>query len=345
MQTILKSVSFEAMKNLVSPILIVLIITAGCGNNEENSPYSNIYNSPGLKTISDSIRKFPGNDALYYRRANQILAMNYNFTDAAIYDLKKAWGLKQSEDYAIDLGYLLQKRNADSAVIFLMDAKKKFPGNPELGFCLAEAYIKTKKTEQALAEVDGIIAKDPANRYLLERKVSVLMQLDKKAEAIAILERLFDAGNKYVGSDLAFLLAEAKNPKVLVIADDMIRSDSAQEHAEPYYFKGIYYSNIGDKAKAMELFNRAIQNDKFFIDAWIEKGKTQFELKQIANAKTTFDKIIEISPETADAFYWRGKCNEEMGDKEKAKIDYSLAYALDKTLTEAKEAGIRISKQ
>ena len=343
MQTILKSVIFDAMKNLVSPILIVLIITAGCGNKEGNSPYSNIYNSPGIKTISDSIRKFPGNDGLYYRRANQILAMNDNFTDAAIYDLKKAWGLKQSEDYAIDLGYLLQKRNADSAVIFLMDAKKKFPGNPELGFCLAEAYIKTKKTEQALAEVDGIIAKDPANKYLLERKVSVLMRLDKKAEAIAILEKLFDAGNKYVGSDLAFLLAEAKNPKVLAIADDMIRSDSAQEHAEPYYFKGIYYYNIGDKAKAMELFNRAIQNDKFFIDAWIEKGKTQFELKQVANAKTTFDKIIEIFPDNADAFYWLGKCAEATGNKEEAKLNYQKAFALDKTLIEAKDAAARIN--
>ena len=343
MQTILKSVSFGAMKNLVSAILIGLIITAGCSNKEENSPYSNIYDLPELKNISDSIRKFPGNDSLYYRRANQILVVNNNFTDAAIYDLKKAWELKQSGDYAIDLGYLLQKKNADSALIFLMDAKKKFPDNAELSFCLAEAYIKTKKTEQALAEVDGIVAKDPANKYLLERKVSVLMRLDKKAEAIAVLEKLFDAGNKYVGADLAFLLAEAKNPKVLAIADDMIRSDSVQEHAEPYYFKGIYYYNIGDKAKAIEFFNRAIQNDKFFIDAWVEKGKTQFELKQVANAKITFDKIIEISPDNADAFYWLGKCAEATGNKEEAKLNYQKAFALDKTLIEAKEAAARIN--
>ena len=343
MQAIPKSVSFEAMKNLASAILIVLTIITGCSNKEENSPYSNIYNSPGLKTISDSIRKFPENDALYYRRANQILMINDNFTDAAIYDMKKAWELKPSGDYAIDLGYLLQKRNADSALIFLFDAKKKFPDNTELGFCLAEAYIKTKKPEQALAEVEGIVAKDPTNKYLLERKVSVLMRLDKKVEAIAVLEKLYNAGNKYVGADLAFLLAETKSSKVLTIADDMIRSDSTQEHAEPYYFKGIYYYNIGDKTKAIELFSRAIQNDKFFIDAWIEKGKTQFELKQVANAKNTFDKIIEISPDNADAFYWLGKCAESAGNKEEAKLNYQKAFALDKTLTEAKEAAARIN--
>ena len=343
MQTNLKSVSFDAMKNLVSAILIVITITTGCGNKEENSPYSNIYNSPGLKTISDSIRKFPENDTLYYRRANQVLMMNDNFINAAIYDLEKAWELKQTGDYAIDLGYLLQKKNADSALVFLLNAKKKFPDNTELGFCLAEAYIKTKKTEQALAEVDDIIAKDPANKFFLERKVSVLMRLDKKVEAITVLEKLFNSGNKYVGADLAFLLAEAKNPKILAIADDMIRSDSAQEHAEPYYFKGIYYYNIGDKTKAIELFNRAIQNDKFFMDAWIEKGKTQFELKQVVNAKNTFDKIIEISPDNADAFYWLGKCAEAIGNKEEAKLNYQKAFALDKTLTEAKDAAARIN--
>jgi tetratricopeptide (TPR) repeat protein len=343
MQTNRKSVSFGAMKNLVSCTLLSILIATSCGNKEEDSPYSNIYNLPGLKKISDSIKQFPENDVLYYRRANQILVVNDNFTDAAIYDLKKAWGLKQSGDYAIDLGYLLLKKNADTALTFITDAKKKFPDNAELGFCLAEAYIKTKKTNQAMAEVNDVIAKDSTNKYLLEKKVSVLLRLEKKDEAIALLEKLYIAGNKYVGSDLAFLLAEAKNPKVLAIADDMIRSDSAQEHAEPYYFKGIYYYNIGDKTKAIDLFNHAIQNDKFFIDAWIEKGKTQFELKQFANAKSTFDKIIEISPDNADAFYWLGKCAEAAGNKEEAKLNYQKAFALDKTLTEAKEAAARIN--
>jgi tetratricopeptide (TPR) repeat protein len=343
MQTNRESVSFGAMKYLALSTLLSLLIATGCGNKEENSPYSNIYNLPELKKISDSIEQFPKDDALYYRRANQILVVNDNFIDAAIYDLKKAWSLKQSGDYAIDLGYLLQKKNPDSALIFITDAKKKFPDNTELGFCLAETYIKNKKPDQALAEVNNIIAKDSTNKYLLERKVSVLLRLKKKDEAIAVLEKLFNAGNKYVGADLAFLLAEAKNPRVLAIADDMIKSDSAQERAEPYYFKGIYYYNIDEKLKAIEFFNRAIQNDKFFIDAWIEKGKTQFELKQVANAKNTFDKIIEISPDNADAFYWLGKCAEAAGNKEEAKLNYQKAFALDKTLIEAKEAAARIN--
>jgi tetratricopeptide (TPR) repeat protein len=343
MQTNLKSVSFGHMKNQVrTALLIIVVLITACSNNKENSPYSNIYSLPELSKISDSISRFPKNDELYYRRANLVLVVNDNYTDAALYDLKKAWGLKQTADYAIDLGYLLQKKNADTAITFLKAARKKFATSAELGFCLADAYLKSNKPDLALAEVNAVLATDSANKYFLERKVSVLLKMDKKTEAIAILEMLFADGNKYVGADLAFLLAETKNPKALAIADEMIKADSAQERAEPYYFKGVYYYNTGDKLRAIEFFNRAIQNDKYFMDAWIEKGKTQFELKQTADAKSTFDKIVQISPDYADAFYWLGKCEEAAGNKAEAKLNYQKAYALDKALTEAKEAAAKI---
>ena len=330
------------MKNLFLQLILVSILLTACNNKAGDSPYSNIYDLPELTKISDSISQFSKNDALYYRRANLILTVNDNFTDAALYDLKKAWAIKQTADYAVDLGYLLQKKNADTAIVFLKEAKQKFPGNAELGFALADAYLKAKKPELALEETNAAVATDSTNKYFLERKVSLLTRLNKKEEAIAVLEKLFNSGNKYVGADLAFLLAETKNAKVLAIADEMIKADSAQEHAEPFYFKGIYYYNIGDKAKAIELFNRAIQNDKYFMDAWIEKGKTQFELKQLAAAKSTFDKIITIEADNADAFFWLGKCAEAAGNKEEAKLNYQKAYALDKTYTEAKEAADRI---
>ena len=324
-------------------IIAVFIFLTACNNKEDNSPFSNLYQLTELKPISDSILQFPKNDRLHYRRGNMILAVNDTYTDAAIYDFQKAWSLNQMPDYATDLGYLLQKKSADSAIRFLKSAIPIFPTNVELRYCLAEAYLAGKMPDSALAIHNSILQSDSTNKFYLERKAVLLMKLDKKDEAIKTLEKLYDAGNKYVGADLAFLFAEAKNPKVLAIADEMIKADTAEEHAEPYYFKGVYYYNVGNKTKAIELFNRAIQNDKNFTDAWIEKGKTQFELNQMDKAKSTFEKIIEISPDNADAFYWLGKCAEAAGNKEEAKLNYQKAYALDKTLTEAKEAASRIN--
>jgi|KBSSwiS6_1023812.scaffolds.fasta_scaffold01386_4 tetratricopeptide (TPR) repeat protein len=324
--------------------IAVLIFLTACNSNEDNSPFSNIYQLPELKPISDSILQFPKNDELYYRRANLVLTINNKYTDAAIYDMQKAWSIKQTPDYATDLGYLLLRNKPDSAIAFLKRATRIFPDIPELNYSLAEAYLAAKKPDSALLIHNSILNSDTSNKYFLEKKALLLLKLDRKMEAISILEKLYNSGSKNVSADLAFLLAETKNPGVLSLADDMIRSDTADEHAEPYYFKGVYYYNIGDKAKAIELFTRAIQNDKYFMDAWLEKGKTQFELNQLDKSRATFEKIIEISPDNADAFYWLGKCAEASGSKEEAKLNYQKAYALDKTLTEAKEAMDRIIK-
>ena len=322
--------------------IAVFIFLTACNHKEDDSPFSNIYQLPELKPISDSVLQFPKNDELYYRRANLILNVNNQYTDAAIYDMQKAWSLKQTPDYATDLGYLLLRNKPDSAIAFLKKAITVFPGMPELNYSLAEAYLAAKKPDSALAIHNSIVSSDTSNKYFLEKKALLLLKLDKKPEAISILEKLYNGGSKNVGADLAFLLAETKNPRVLLITDDMIRSDTADEHAEPYYFKGVYYYNIGNKTKAIELFTRAIQNDKYFMDAWIEKGKTQFELSQVDKSRATFEKIIEISPDNADAFYWLGKCAEASGNKDEAKLNYQKAYALDKTLIEAKEAADRI---
>ena len=334
----------QKFKPSIPFFLLTILFVAGCGNKEEDSPYSNIYKLPELVSISDSIRQFPKNDDLYFRRSNIILTLNENYDDAALYDLQKAWALNKKAEYAAELGYLYQRKSPDSAIQFLKKSLPLFPNRVDLSYNLADAYIAAKKYEPALAINDSILKTDPTNRLFLEKKANLLLDMNKKDEAVIILENLYKSGAKYIGANLAFLLAETKNPKVLSLTDEMIKADTAQEHGEPYYFKGVYYYNINDKLKALEFFNKAIINDKYFVDAWIEKGKTQLELNQTAIAKATFLKLIEISPDNAYAFYWLGKCEETAGNKEEARINYQKAFALDKTMTEAKEAADKLKK-
>jgi tetratricopeptide (TPR) repeat protein len=332
----------QKLKSVLIPLFLLALLVSACGNKEDESPYSKIYELPELKPISDSISQFPKNDELYYRRSTIILTVNENYADAAIYDLQKAWALNKKVEYAVDLGYLYQKKKPDSAIQFLKTSLSLFPNRVDLSYCLADAYVAAKKYDFALAINDSILNTDTTNRLFLEKKANLLLDMDKKVEAAVILEKLYNSGAKYIGANLAFLLAETKNPKVLVLTDEMIKADTAHEHGEPLYFKGVYYYNIGDKNKAIDFFSKAIVNDKYFADAWIEKGKTQFELNQLAASKATFSKLNEISPDNADSFYWLGKCEEAAGNKEEARINYQKAFALDKTMTEAKEAAARI---
>jgi tetratricopeptide (TPR) repeat protein len=341
-----KSISFDPMQNLRKAARLILpaffFIVYGCDNKEESSPYSNIYNLSELKDLSDSIRRFPKNDQLYYRRANALIGIGEQYIDAAIYDMQKAWELNKNEQYALDMAGLLQMNNPDSAINFLKSVIPSYPGNLFLKESLGDAYNEAKKYTDALTAYEDLLQTDSLNPFLLQKKASVLEKSGNAEESIAILETIYNAGHKFVGAELAFKLAEHKNAKALKITDDMIREDSAGEHAEPYYFKGVYYYNTGDKNKAIQLFGQAIEHDYNFIDAWIEKGKTQYELKQFTEAQKTFEKATTVSTTYADAYYWLGKCQEALGNKEEARLNYQRSYGFDKTMTEAKEAADKL---
>ena len=100
----------------------------------------------------------------------------------------------------------------------------------------------------------------------------------------------------------------------------------------------MYYSNVNDKAKALENFNKAIRYDYTFLDAYMDKGRILYDQKKYNDAASVFQLALKVSATYADAYYWLGKCQEKMGKKEEARLNYQRAYGLDKSLTEAKEA-------
>jgi tetratricopeptide (TPR) repeat protein len=175
-------------------------------------------------------------------------------------------------------------------------------------------------------------------------KAEILKSNNKNAEALAVLEQAytyapFDVELSY---QLAFTYAEVKNAKAVALADSLLRMDSSQTHAEPYYFKGLYYENTGNAAQAIRYYNEAIRHDYNFLDAYMNKGELLYRQKKIADAVKTFQLAVTISPTYADAYYWLGKCGEALGNKQEAKLNYQRAYGLDKSLTEAKQAAGRL---
>ena len=179
--------------------------------------------------------------------------------------------------------------------------------------------------------------------YLFKRSELLVLAGDtlnaiKSLEFFVIPGELTEAGKQ-----LAFLYAETKNPKAITICDSMNKYDESKRDPEPDYFKGVYYSNLGDDAKALEQFNSCIKKDYTFLDAYMEKGNMLYKRSKFKDAIEVYDMAIKVSNSFADAHFWKGKCQEALGQKEEAKISYQRAYAFDKTLKEAKEAAERIN--
>lgn len=329
---------------IIAALAAVLILVSSCHDKKPESPYAAILTRPPFLALTDSIKKFPGDDGLYFRRA--VLLNSNNQPEPAMADFKKAWSLKKDERYAFGLGNLLLDRKPDSAILFLQAALRDLPASYLLQLTLARSLAAGNRIDEALKTCNELLQQSPEKVEVLQLKAELLSLKRDDTAAIGLLEQAyqlapFDIDLNY---ELAFKYAESKNPRVLALCDSLIKADSGQRHAEPYYYKGIYYSNTGNKSAALQQFDAAIGHDYTYLNAYIEKGRVLYEQKKIKEALAVFQLANRISIKFADAWYWMGKCEEALGRKEEAKLDYQRALGLDPTFTEAGEAVEKINK-
>lgn len=322
---------------------LILILISSCNDNKQTAAFDNILLKEPFNTLTDSIKLDNKNPDLYYRRS--ILLQKNNFSEAAIADLQKAWDLSGKENYAFELSSLLLDKNSAAAETFILDALKKFPNSIFLQLNLARAQSAQNKTDAALQTSTALLQKEPALIDAWMLKAELQEKKGDQSGAILSLENAytlapFDVALTY---ELAFKYAQSKNPKAITLADSLIRMDASSSHAEPYYFKGVYYYNTNEKAKALQFFSEAILHNHNFLDAYLEKGRILFEQKKYIEALTIFQLATQVSITFADGYYWMGKCQEALNRKQEAKQNYNRAYGLDKTLTEAKEAADKIN--
>ena len=337
-----RSIAFSSLPGLLV-LLISLSLFAGCANRENASPYAEILAQPPFSSLTDSIKHESRNEELYFRRA--VLLNSNNLPEPALADFRKAWELKKDERFALGIATLLLEKKPDSAIIFLDKALSILPQSMLLQLTLAHAYEGKGAIEQALAICNRILEQEPSRIDVLKLKADLLDKKGEKNQAVNTLEQAyaltpFDIELNYF---LALKYAENKNPRVLSLCDSLVKVDSLETHAEPNYYKGIYYANIGEKQKAVNEFNEAIRKDYYFLDSYIEKAAALYELKQYPNSMKTLELLLTISPKNADGYYWLAKNLEALGDKQQANLNYQKAWGLDNSLIEARE-GIERTK-
>lgn len=320
------------------PFIMLLIILISCGDKKQTGEYDELYEGPLFKGVSDSIRQFPDNEELYFRRA--VLLNSNNFPEPALADFKKAWSLKNEEKYALGVSRILLESKPKEAILFLEEALKKIPGSLLLQLSLARALSTENKIDEALVICDRILQQNPQQVDLLKMKADLLTKKGNDKEALAVLEKAYQLTPYEIELNyiLALKYAESKNPRVVALCDSLIKVDSDGLHAEPYYYKGIYFANLKDYPRALSLFDESIKVDYTFFDSYIEKGGLLYEMKKYPDALKVFNLALTVSPDNADNYYWIGKCQEAMGQKEEARLNYQRAVGLDKDFKEAREA-------
>lgn len=139
-------------------------------------------------------------------------------------------------------------------------------------------------------------------------------------------------------------LAEKGDPAALILCDSLLASQAAKADAEPYYYKGVYYSKKGDLDQAIRWFDKTIQTDYKFKEAYIEKASLLIEKNNVDAARKELETVRALDPSYPNLYYWLGKWAEAVGKKQQAVNYYEQSLTLDPSIQEASEAIERLQK-
>jgi len=326
---------------------LAIYLTAGLnactgGGSSPAASESNILHKPPFAGVTDSIRDLPKDATLYLRRA-ELLSRTDNYELASL-DYKKSWELNPSEQSGqgwIACLSVLGKR--DEKIKILQECILKFPASRDFPRMLGETLAEGRKTSEALTLYNDLLQKDSLDFETWYEKGLLLEQLKDTAQAVQALRNAvaLQPVNTYA-LELAHLYAESQNPLALKLCDDIIANDFQKVLPDPFFIKGIYYSNIKKFDAAVIQFDSCIKRDWKFTDAYVEKGIAFFKQKNYDEALNTFRLGATVSNTDPDAYYWIGRCYEAIKKKDDAILNYERAVALDKNFSEAREALQRV---
>lgn len=328
-----------------SYICLVLLFVACNSADRSSSPYGELLSNPPYALLTDSIADQPTNDDLYFKRA--VLLNKNNLPEPALADFQKAWSIDRQEKYAFGVSNIWLDRKPDSAIAFLQGALKDLPESVLLRMALARAFDARSEYTAALEVCRQILALEPENTDALFLQSQIEEKTGDARNSISSLEKAYSLapGTWPLALELAYKYAEIKSPRAIALADSLIGKDSLGLHPQLYYIKGVYYSNTGDKGKAISFFDQTISRDHNYLNAYVEKGKVLLGQKKTVDAFRVFTLLNTIKPSFPDGWFWIGVCQEELGQAEDAKLSYQKAYSLDKSFVEAKEAADRLGSK
>jgi len=194
--------------------------------------------------------------------------------------------------------------------------------------------------KEAIAQTDSLIKRDRVNNGLWYTKAQ-LQESNKDTLAALLSYRKALSIYPSIDAQLSYanLLAETKNKEALVVCQNIQKLGLGREtDAYSSFIAGVYFARSGNTKQALQLFDRAINDNYTLMEAYMEKGFIYYESKNYQQALKTFETAITINNTYADAYYWKAKSLEATGNKTEALLNYKRSVGLDKTLKEAREA-------
>lgn len=216
---------------------------------------------------------------------------------------------------------------------------KKHPDSLMLKEKLIEAFRNQGYYDSAISIANQEIKKDSGSAYLWNIKASLYFENNDTINAINSLKHAIDI---YPLPDylvaLGTVYAETRDPKSLLIANELLGANKTKSGKDAYFIKGLYYNYMNEPQKAIPPLDSCLSLDFTYMYAYREKAIALYAQKKYEEAIKVLKRAVTIQNNFDEGYYWMGKCYEKLNKKEEAIQSYQNALLYDKDFIEARQA-------
>ena len=207
--------------------------------------------------------------------------------------------------------------------------------NAALYFRRSQIFMQKNNIKQAFDDINKAVTIDSTKMdYVLAladicfKGLQIQKSIDTYKKAISINPKSTEAHMKL--SEL-YLYLKAY-PSCLSEANEALKID--KNIAKAYFLKGFAYKETGDTSKAISSFQTAVEIKSEYYDAYIQLGNIEAARKHKI-ALQYYNNALRLQPNSTEALYNRGLLFQNMGELDRAVIDYTFILKIDNRYADA----------
>ncbi len=310
----------------------ISLTSCSCNQNSDKKEDSVIIpylNDPIIKALTEKINNNRNDPDLYYQRSQEFFKMHKILP--AFKDIEHAIELdpKNKQYYFYKADLLLADGYATGAKDALVKLLAIDPNDKDAITKLAKVYLYMKDNQSSLMQVKRLVDMDKSNfepYFIAGLNYKELKDTVKAIEQFkTVLQFKPDMYDAYM--QLGLLTSAQKSPLANQYFDNAIRIDSTIP--ESYYAKAKYFQDIKKYEEAKKTYRKLINISPQNGNAFFNMGFIYILQDSLPKAKKYFDFAIKVNPIYSDAYYYRGLCESELGELDFAKSDLTQCLALD----------------
>lgn len=221
----------------------------------------------------------------------------------------------------------------------LKDAMAQHPDSLLLLENLVQYYRENGNYDEAITTINNAVNKDSINPRLWDIKATLHYEDGDTLNAIRSFEKAIEiTPEPAIIISLGALYAQVRNPKALDMADALLISNQSKAGKEAFFIKGLYYTSVNEKQKAISFFDKALELNYTFMDAYREKALALYDQKKYKDALAVLDKAVTLQNNFEEGHFYRGRCLEKLNRVQDAIEAYQMALLYDPGYIEAREA-------